>query len=153
MANFHRGSSQRRITSTRRASQRAKTVLEDMFGRDVRMESIASFMRQSLPVYPWEETFSVRADMSRKCPEADIVRPQINPADSKPGVDDALGRSFYYFATCAVDTTTSVRKPSQLRGRRRRSTSRSIDSALFPSTAGDDDENVRTRRARSLTLS
>jgi hypothetical protein len=34
--------------------------------------------------------------------------------------NDVFGRPFpYRFATCAVDTTTSVTEPSQLRGRRR----------------------------------
>src|SRR5277367_46378 len=58
----------------------------------------------------------------------------------------------YRLATCAIATTTSVIEPSRLNGARRASTSRSIASALFPSTSGEDDENVKTRRATSCTL-
>ena len=71
VVNFQRGSSQRRLTSTRLLYQRAKTVLEDMFGRDVRMESIASFIRQSLRVYPWSRQFGGGRHVS-KVPKADI---------------------------------------------------------------------------------
>ena len=58
VVNFQRGSSQRRLTSTRRAIvPKGKDRLEDMFGRDVRMESIASFIRQSLRIGPWSRHF------------------------------------------------------------------------------------------------
>ncbi len=55
-------------------------------------------------------------------------------------------------ATLAADISVSLRTPSRLNGNSRASISASIASALSPSAAGEDEENVSTRRARSVAL-
>ena len=83
----------------------------------------------------------------------DIRRPQINPADVKaqgpmtPSAGPSL--SLRHLRRRHDDIGEEAFAAQRTR---RRSTSRSIGSALFPSSAEDYDENVRTRCARSLTL-
>ena len=55
-------------------------------------------------------------------------------------------------AICAVDTTNSVSTPFRLIGIKRASTSRSIGLTFSPKAAGEEDEKVNTRCARSATL-